>query len=211
MGRKPLIVIEHLEDNISIWLILEYRQASLIYGRENIMFTNVPNKYHKLLNKFGRVTSDSIVELVRRGDIKPYELIVLDPLAKEPLTYNDLVESKYVVIGGILGDHPPRGRTRTYITNNLGNVKARNIGDKQYSIDGSVYVVKYLLDNRNFLNYKFVDSIEIVTNHGLIILPYRYPVDGDNVVIADGLIEYLTKGSIPDRIAREIFSERDRT
>lgn len=211
MVKKPVIMIEHLEEEMSIWLVLEYRHASMIYGRDNLVFTNVPSKYHRLINRYGRVINESIIELVRRGDINPSELIVLDPSAQEPLTYVDLIESKYVVIGGILGDNPPRGRTRKLLTNNLGAVKARNIGDKQYSIDGTVFYVNYLFEKGGIKGFKYIDGVEIVTNHGSITLPYRYPIDRDNIVIADGLIEYLVKGSLPERIARELFNERDRT
>lgn len=210
MAKKPIIIIEHLEDEMSIWLLLEYRHSSIIYGKEHIVFTNIPPRYHRVLNKFGRVTSESVIELVRRGDLSLKEIVVLDPSAKEPLTFMDLMESRYVIVGGILGDNPPRGRTRALLTNNLGGVKARNIGDKQYSIDGSVFYVNYLLENKSLSGFRYVDGLEIVTSQGSIMLPYRYPIDKDSVVIADGLIEFLTNGSLPGRISRELFSEKDR-
>jgi len=205
--EKPIIIIEHLEDVLGIWIFLEYRHSSLIYGKEYLWFTNVPNKYHGILERYGRVYEDSVLNMVGKS-IGVDEVLVLDLQAEEILTYNDLLRFKYIVVGGILGDHPPRGRTKEFITSRLRNVEARNIGDGQYSIDGSIYYVNYLWLNKSMENYRFIDGLEIDTLHGSIYLPYRYPLAGDKPLIAPGLVEYLRGLGLPREILQEIYPNR---
>jgi ribosome biogenesis SPOUT family RNA methylase Rps3 len=202
---KPYVVIEHCEDELSPWLILEYRHASKIYGRDKLVFTRVPRRYHRLLSKYGEVRGESIVELVSSGSISPSAVIVLDPRAAETLDYKHLLEAKYVVVGGILGDHPPRGRTWLYITSRMpSGVRAFNIGEGQYSIDGAVYYVDYLWRNRGLEGYRYVDGVVIEGEHGEIYLPFRYPVVNDKPLLAEGLEYYLKYRRLRDDIWREI-------
>jgi len=202
---KPYIVIEHCEDELSPWLILEYRHASKIYGRDKLMFTRVPRRYHRLLSKYGEVREESVVELVSSGSINPSAVIVLDPRAAETLDYKHLLETKYVVVGGILGDHPPRGRTWLYITSRMpSGVRAFNIGERQYSIDGAVYYVDYLWRNKGLEGYRYVDGVVVESEHGEIYLPFRYPVVNNKPLLAEGLEYYLKYRRLRDDIWREI-------
>ncbi|RLG79857.1 MAG: hypothetical protein DRO13_05120 [Thermoprotei archaeon] len=202
--QKPVVIIEHLEDTVGIWLFLEYRHSSLIYGSKYIWFTNLPEKYHAILSKYGRVSNKSTIDLVRGGEITAREVLILDPQAEKSLDYYDLVTHRYVVIGGILGDNPPRGRTKKLLTDKLENVEARNIGDGQYSIDGSVYYVDYLWRHRSLAGYSYVDGISIETRNGSIHLPFRYPLVEGKPLLAPGLLEYLREGRVPSYILREI-------
>ena len=204
-ASKPYIVIEHCEDELSPWLILEYRHASKIYGRDKLVFTRVPRRYHRLLSKYGEVREESIVELVSSGSISPSAVIVLDPRAAETLDYKHLLKAKYVVVGGILGDHPPRGRTWLYITSRMpSGVRAFNIGEGQYSIDGAVYYVDYLWRNKGLEGYRYVDGVVIESEHGEIYLPFRYPVVNNKPLLAEGLEYYLKYRRLRDDIWREI-------
>jgi ribosome biogenesis SPOUT family RNA methylase Rps3 len=205
--KKPTTIIEHCEVDLSPWIFLEYRHASIIYGRENLLFTNTPAKYHKILSKYGGVRSESVLELIRRNEIKLEEVIVLDPRAHKTLTYQDLFGAKYVVVGGILGDHPPKGRTWDYITSRIqGNIKAFNIGEGQYSIDGAVYYVEYMWRNRDMSGFRYVDGVTLKTDQGEIYLPYRYPLVNNEPLLADGLDYYLKHRKIRDDIWLEIIS-----
>lgn len=204
-NRGPIIVIEHCEKDLSPWLLIEYRHASIIIGRDRLWFTNTPSKYHKILSRYGVVREESIVKLVWMGLVNPSEVIVLDPQAPTPLTYDKLVSARYVVIGGILGDHPPRGRTKMLITDRMPKgVFAYNIGDGQYSIDGSVYYVKYMLDHKGLDGYRYVDGVEINTGSSVIYLPYRYPIVNGKPLISRELIYYLTHRALPEEVWSEI-------
>ncbi|MEM4532691.1 MAG: SAM-dependent methyltransferase [Desulfurococcaceae archaeon] len=204
---KPIVIIEHLEEYISIWLFLEYRSSSLIYGKEYLWFTNIPFKYNRLLSKYGRVFNKSIIELINDQFIKSNEVIILDPSSSKNLEYGDLIKYKYVVIGGIMGDHPPRGRTKKLISDKLPVVETRKIGDKQYSIDGSVYYVNYMWNHRDMSSYRYVDGVELTGESGSIYLPYRYPLEEGKPRITPGLVDYLLYGKLHDSIRREIFEE----
>ena len=203
-GDKPVVVIEHLEPEFRLWIFLEYRHVSTIYGRDYVWFTNIPVRYSKVLERYGRVFQDSIVDLVKRRVIDIGKAIVLDPQASKPLSYDDLLVYKYVIIGGILGDHPPRGRTKEYLTNRLRGIESRNIGDGQYSIDGSVYYIYYLWKNKGLHGFKYVDGVTIETKQGNVYLPFRYPIVGDKPLLAPGLMEYLRGEPLPREIIEEL-------
>lgn len=201
--REPVIIIEHLEKRLGLWIFLEYRHSSLMVGRKRLWFTNVPKRYYSLLKRYGYVYEESIVELVSRGIVPRDKIIILDPDAEKPLEYSDL-EGSYIVIGGILGDHPPRKRTKKLLTQRLPGVKTRNIGNGQYSIDGAVYYVQYLWENRTLSGFRYIDGVTIETHNGYIRLPFRYPLKNNKPVIAPGLIEYLTGKPLPEHILKEI-------
>lgn len=201
--REPIIIIEHLEDRLGLWVFLEYRHSSLIVGRNRLWFTNVPRRYHSLLKRYGYVYEESIVELADKDAVPREKIVILDPDAEKSLEYSDL-EDSYIVIGGILGDHPPRKRTKKLLTQRLPGVRTRNIGNGQYSIDGAVYYVQYLWENKTLSGFRYIDGITIETREGYIRLPFRYPLENNKPVLAPGLIEYLTGKPLPKDILKEI-------
>ncbi len=202
--RKPLIVIEHLEEELSPWLLLEYRHASLIVGRENIVFTNVPKEYHSILNKYAvKVYEESILNLFDHNKI-----LILDPVATERISLNDIDRVDYVVVGGILGDHPPRKRTFKYLSSKAPKALKRNIGEGQYSIDGAVYVITKFIETRDLESIEYIDGLTISHEEGGVVreihLPFRYPVVDGEPLLAPGLKEYLIYGRIPGEILSEL-------
>ncbi len=202
MDEKPVVVIEHLEDEFSVWLLLEYRHVSLIIGREHVWYTNIPCRYKGLMSKYGRVYCESVIELIDNGVIPRDKVIILDPIAKDMLRREELVDS-YIIVGGILGDHPPRQRTWKLLSSKLKGVRIRNIGDGQYSIDGAVYYV-YKLWLDNLKDYEYIDGVRIETPTGYIKLPFRYPLVNGEPLLAPGLIEYLRTGRIPETVLEEL-------
>jgi ribosome biogenesis SPOUT family RNA methylase Rps3 len=191
MIKRPRIIIEHLEPELSEWLRYEYANASKIAGRELIWFTNVrDDQTFKSLSKLGTTKRESVLELF------PYkDLVILDPQAVEPLTPRDCDE-RVLVVGGILGDHPPRGRTKSLLTQRAPGVRARRIGDHQFAIDGSVYVALEVAKGKSLQ--------EIPIKHGLVLkkklgqrgwheikLPYAYPLVKGSPLISKELINYL--------------------
>lgn len=202
--ERPTIVIEHLEDEIGTWLLLEYRHVSLIHGRRHTIFTNIPSRYHDILKRYGYVYTESIVDLVKNGVIPADKIIVLDPIADRELSRKETMGS-YIVIGGILGDHPPKGRTWSMLTSRLAplGVEWRNIGKGQYSIDGAAYYVFHLW-RHGLKGYRYIDGVNIKTSNGYIRLPFRYPVVDGKPLLAPGLIEYLTTGRIPRELVEEL-------
>ncbi len=187
------VIIEHLEQCLNQWLLTEYKYVADQF-RDRIIFTNVRKEKHKeTLSKLGQVISQSVVEYL--GDLS--QIIVLDPKAPEPLRKHDLRDAKYVVIGGIMGDHPPRGRTWKFITSMLRNAIPRNIGPHQFTIAGTAYVIKQIERGLNLEDIKYVYGLKIERrlSNKIIIeieLPYAFPLDEhNNIVLPENYIDIV--------------------
>jgi len=172
-------VIEHLEEQLYEWCILEYKHISKIVGKDNLIFTNV--KSDKLLD-FGEVTKESVNDL----DFK--KVCVLDPFAEKELSCDDKFD--YIVLGGILGDEPMQRRTEKEIK--IKEAVSRNMGADQMSTDTAVYVAKHIIDGGKLSDIKFKDEIEIEIAEGeSVILPFRYVLLDGKPMLPDGFVEFL--------------------
>ncbi|MEM3578396.1 MAG: SAM-dependent methyltransferase [Candidatus Bathyarchaeia archaeon] len=181
-------VIEHLEPEIGTWLNIEYIYASEIVGKSRLMFTNVKDEGDKAkLSSLGTVKEQSFAEIY-----SPNEIVILDPKANSKLKSEDLACKKAVVIGGILGDSPPKGRTKLLMTSRLQGAVARNIGRGQFAIDGAVYVAKLVSEGFRLeeIPVKKGLTIKLGERHS-IYLPYTYPLKNGKPLIHRALIEYL--------------------
>ena len=188
-----LFVIEHLEPEIGRWLYIEYMHSSEIVGKSKIMFTNVKNQNAALLlSKLGKTQFKSFFEI-----FKPEEVVILDPQAQKLLTPEDFKGKKAVIIGGILGDHPPKGRTRKFLTAKFPKATVRNIGREQFSIDGAVYVAKLVSEGKRLDEIPIMMGLTVKLNeYAEIYLPYAYPLRDGKPVIHKELIEYLRSEEI---------------
>lgn len=191
LKRNIYVVIEHLEPCISPWLYLEYQHVSRIFNRDRVIFTNVKNEEDKLkLKSLGIVSSKRFYELFNED-----EILILDPQASQPLRKEDLNHVNAVIIGGILGDNPPKGRTKKLITSKVKRAMSRNIGPHQYSIDGAAYVLSKIIKGKSLSEIKFIKNIEIKFKikdiEYVVVLPFAYPLEGGKPVITPGLINFL--------------------
>lgn len=178
-----MIIIEHLEEVVSPWLYYEYKHSAEVC--EDLLITNVRDESERLiLSEICDTISISIKKLPFR------KIIVLDPLADVTLRPEDF-EDAVVVVGGILGDHPPQGRTRKYLSSVL-NCEIRNLGKIQMSIDSAVYVAIQISKGVKFEDLKFVDGLEIaIDDVRTVELPYRYPIVESKPFISEELVEYI--------------------
>ena len=184
-------IIEHMELEVYDWCLLEYKHMSKIVGKSNLIFTNVKKQQSKLKN-LGKVHKESIKELL---NIYPkQEICLLDMDAKTTLTTKDKTNFKYFLFGGILGDNPRKHRTQT-LKSKI-KTKTRNLSQRQMSTDTAVYVTHKILKGKKLEQLKFTDELEIVLdeNKGAtesVILPFRYVVEKNKVILPPGLIDYL--------------------
>lgn len=183
-------VIEHLEPEIGTWLQIEYAHSSEIVGKNRLTFTNVKSETDKAkLSSLGTVKEQSFAEIYN-----PKEIVILDPKAKLPLKPEDLKDKKAVVIGGILGDNPPKGRTKLLITNRCPKAMARNIGKSQFAIDGAAYIAKLVSEGFKLEEIPVKKGLTIkLSEHHSIYLPYAYPLKDGKPLIHNALIKYLSK------------------
>lgn len=183
-------IIEHMEEEISEWCLIEYKHISTFLEDGKLIFTNVKNPNDKeILSKLGNTMEESITELAFNNSC------VLDPEAKDILSPKD--DFDYLIFGGILGDYPARKRTKEGITDKMPEnirVSSRNLGDKQMATDTAVLVGKLINSGINFENIQFVDEVEIDFGDGESVqIPFRYVVKDGYPILAPGAIEYLAK------------------
>lgn len=216
----PTYLIEHLEPRLWKWCMIEYKHISKIVGKNNLWFTNIKRKSRasEELKKYGKVINESVTELGLNGnnsDNNKYNLTnacILDPEASETLTCRNSKQCDYFIFGGILGDDPPKKRTKPELTDRINSnkdnnknhnenknnnkfvVKIFNIGKKQLSTDNAVFVVKQIVDGKELKDIEFVEDIELETGKNeSVVLPYRYPVVDGKPNISKELVNYLIK------------------
>lgn len=211
-------VIEHFGKAFK-WHLIEYEHISGLVGKKNLIFTNVKGKKDSL-SAFGEVKKESIAELCEpaSGDSNVLEtrrvsahrkckafssavrnllfpdVCILDPASNKILTPEDCRRFKYLVFGGILGDYPPRERTKELLTSRMPNVETRNLGKEQMPTDNAVYAAKLIAEGKRFEDIKFIDTIEIDVQKGLSVeLPFRYVEVNGKPLISEKLVEFLKK------------------
>ncbi|MEM1541550.1 MAG: RNA methyltransferase [Ignisphaera sp.] len=189
-----LVVVEHLEPCLNRWILAEYEFVAKIYG-SRVIFTNIKNKEHyRILSRYAKVYNISITDMLKDCD----HVIVLDPEADKELEPEELASIEYVILGGIMGNHPPRKRTKLYITNRLPHSRARNLGKLQYTISGATYVLRQIELGKKVRDIKFIYGLNVKKILGNnvevdIHLPYAFPLDEyGNIVLPDDYLEIVT-------------------
>ncbi|MEM4263625.1 MAG: SAM-dependent methyltransferase [Candidatus Woesearchaeota archaeon] len=184
----PKYIIDHMEPMLFKWCILEYRHISQIVGKANLIFTNIKKEKTKLKN-LGKVYSEPLEKL----NLNLKKACILDPGAKKKLIPKDAKKFNCFIFGGILGDYPPRARTKELV-HRLPEVTTRNLGRKQMSTDTAVHVTKLIYSGKKLEELDFQDKIEIPISKGeSVMLPYRYLLENKEPVLPPGLTEMLKK------------------
>jgi ribosome biogenesis SPOUT family RNA methylase Rps3 len=181
-------IIEHLEPELYEWCMIEYKEISKIIGKENLWFSNIKEKDKKKLEAYGKVLPQSIKR------IKLNSACVLDPNSDIALTPDDAKKFKYFIFGGILGDYPPKQRTKAELTPFIKNAEARNIGKEQLSTDNAVLVTKLIANGAPLEKIKFQNGLDIKINEiESTHLPFRYPLINNKPHISQELVDYIKK------------------
>lgn len=187
MNTQQILAIEHCEQELSPWLLLEYKHCANLW-KNNLVFTRVTRKKTaQQLKPLGRVEAENADSVFSRK-----QGIILDPQAKRPLTPKDCHASDVIIIGGLLGYEQPRGRTKTMISN-ASRFETRHLGSLQLSIDGAAFVAQAICLGMNLKDIEIAREVEI--KHDSVhstILPFGYPVIDKHPMITPGLVEYLT-------------------
>ncbi|MCX8186931.1 MAG: SAM-dependent methyltransferase [Sulfolobales archaeon] len=191
------VIVVHLEPCISPWMLCEYRYLSQLFeGR--VIYTNVRSgKDVEVLRKYGNVYSEDFTQVIKNLELR--DVIILDPKAEEPLRRDELIKSDAVIIGGIMGDHPPRGRTSELITNKAKHLKARNLGPKQFTIAGVAYVIKELEGGKELKDIPVKEGIEVRAEvkgiEVVVELPYAFPVKDGQPVLPKDYVDTIIRRS----------------
>ena len=181
-------VIENLEPKLYRWVLIEYDWISQIVGKRNLIFTNVRTSIDRV-EKFGAVYPESVSELNFSN------CCILDPQAEKTLTPAEAKKFDYFIFGGILGNNPQEGRTKTLLTSKMeGRCEVRNLGHKQFSTDTAVLVTKMIYEGIPLEKIEFREPIVLkISPVEEVELPYPYVVKNGEPVISPALIVMLKK------------------
>lgn len=192
--EKPIYLIEHLEPEVFEWCLIEYEHISQIVGKENLWVTNLKTMGNaEKLKKFGKV----FLESVRNIEFDRRKACILDPDSEKTLSPSDSKIFDYYIFGGILGDFPPKKRTKKELTKFMPECEKRDIGKEQMSTDNAVYTVKQIIENgKNFEELPFTDEASIeINDFETVELPYRYNFVGEKgkekPLMSSKIVEYL--------------------
>ena len=179
-------VIEHLEQELYEWCVIEYAHISEMVGKKNVLFTNIRKQDHAKLSKYGEVSEKKV------ADLRLSKACILDPYAKQTLASKDNCEFDHLVLGGILGNNPAEKRTAK-LTSAL-SYPTRNLGEKQLSTDTAAFVAKRILEGKAMSDFHFVEEVEIqIDDFEAVILPFPYVIENSKIVMSEDLVEHLRR------------------
>lgn len=206
-----IYIIEHMEDGFSEWVTLEYAQIIRDVGASKLILVSVSKDIGqkdipKVLVEMGLQWThkglESVVEEfpdLKLPPLRPGNVCLLDPRAKEDLSVGDKKEFEYLLFGGILGDHPPRDRTSELLKLHPGLLVGKRLGDKQMTTDTAIRVTQMIMRDSVPLNeIPFVDYPEFRFNkHEATEMPFRYVLDEKNnkPILPEGMLDLIKKDS----------------
>lgn len=184
---KQIYVIEHLEPKLGKWTMIEYGHISKIVRKSNLWFTNIKHP-NKNLKNYGKAIKESVSKL----DLD--RVCILDPESNIMLSPKEAKSFRYFIFGGILGDYPPKKRTKKELTQFIRHAKVRNIGKRQMSTDNAVKVVHEIASGTPLSELKFKYKIELpMRKCESLILPYQYLLVNGKPFMSLELLEFLKR------------------
>ena len=183
----PKYIIEHLEEELYEWCILEYNSISGIVGKENLIITNIKSpEDREKLSKIADAREESVLEL------KPEKACLLDMDAEKELSPEDKSKFGWLVFGGILGDFPPQKRTMKFLAGL--NAEKRHLGKAQMPTDNAVLAAKMIMGGKKLSEIKFIDSPSFKVEEGLDLeLPFRFVEINGKPFISKEILEHIKK------------------
>ncbi|MEB3766077.1 MAG: hypothetical protein GSR77_07950 [Desulfurococcales archaeon] len=196
--EAPLIVIEHLESKPTRWLIAEYIESYEV-ARENGLDLVI-----------SRVHDPVLASLLDKNDI-PYTYvsareigcsspsIIMDLRAPRPLEPWESRVATCIVIGGIMGDYPPKARG-LLLVHDLPGFSVRNLGPGQMSIHTATWAVAQVYSGKRVRDLKVggpaVLWLESPFGEYSVELPFVYPLGRDGSPIVPKRVRDLLESGI---------------
>lgn len=113
-------IIEHCESDIDEWIAIEYNNIINNIGSQRIIFTNITEQQLDVLEQYNcyirqaNITyyRDSIVTLRQTNQrfttLTNDNIVLTDMRTDIELHPSNTINIQYIILGGILGDNPPR-------------------------------------------------------------------------------------------------------
>ena len=201
-------IIEHMEQGFSEWVTLEYAQIIRDIGAENLIISSlpvgtkesdIPEKLWAMGLQWTTANLDKINEAFPElPALKSQRVCLLDPRAKTDLVPADAQQYDYFVFGGILGDHPPRDRTRELMEQYPDLLVGKRLGDKQMTTDTAIRTTQIIIEKQTkFEDIKFIDYPEFRFNKNEATeMPFRYVLNSEGKpVLPEGMLELIKRDS----------------
>ncbi|CCH63072.1 hypothetical protein TBLA_0J00740 [Henningerozyma blattae CBS 6284] len=201
-------IIEHMEEGFSEWVILEYSQILRDIGASNLILSSLPKNTtardipQRLLDLGLQWTTEDLVNLQKSfpelEPLKDGRVCLLDPNATIDLLPEDANKFDYFVFGGILGDHPPRDRTKELQMAYPKLVVGRRLGDKQMTTDTAIRTTQIIIQKQTkFEDIKFIDYPEFrFSKKEATEMPFRYVLDSNGKpILPEGMLELIKHDS----------------
>ena len=197
--HRPLIAVHVLEEKPSRWLVEEIV--------ESCRFASLRGLGFKAVNV---VDPRLQAELARRGvpwswgyvDALRGNCILLDLRAERRLEPWEAAAAEAIIVGGIMGDNPPRGRTYILASQYYTGCARRSLGPAQLSIDGAVKVASLVAGGTSLDEIEVVEglTVEVETPLGRVEveLPFGYPRYKGSLLKPAFLEELLSRGILWD-------------
>lgn len=195
-----LLIIDNWERLLSPWLFSEYSFVADLF-KSSLVFTNVTSKEMlQALSSLAKATPKGVGEFLAEINIPVSKVVILDPAASEELRPEDLSRAEAVVVGGIMGDHPPKKRTYELITSKLSEATARNLGKEQLTIAGAAYVLKKISEGLTLrdldIRFGLTIKLNILNSSVEIFLPYAFPYEGGKPVLPKEYLRIIAMRSL---------------
>ncbi|KAJ3217858.1 hypothetical protein HDU67_007144 [Dinochytrium kinnereticum] len=194
-------IIEHMEEGLSDWVKVEYAHMITTVGKGNLILSGMTKDTLASIPpslEGAEATAKTVLEITSMEKV-----LLLDPSSPTPLAPEDASAGyEYFLFGGILGDDPPRDRTKEL--RKLG-FATRHLGPIQMTTDTAVLVSHRILTGTPMDRLNFVDrpSVQLYKNES-VEMPFRYLVDDSGKpIMPPGFIEVLKKSN--DEGKRKFF------
>ena len=188
-------------------MFIEIKHSALLASPYQLWLTNVKRECEReIFSRYvSKVYRGSIIDLSKRLEYD--RIIVLDPEASTPLSPKDFEKPSIVIVGGIMGSHPPEKRTKKFLSEKISHAIRRNIGKGQFTINGAIYVLRQVLNGKSLKEIKTVNGLRINTIDGEIFLPYTFPLENGKPVIPEEEIVYI-RDTLPLDEEKYILEEK---
>jgi ribosome biogenesis SPOUT family RNA methylase Rps3 len=177
MPRGKTYIVEHLDPELGPWSELEYQaiaEETDFNGGQFCLSSlppafKVPTALQAVPNFIAEMRG--VEELYLGEDRK--RVCLLDPAAEYDLTPEDGRKFDVFLFGGILGDDPPRDRTKELRKKGF---VGRRLGPMQMTTDTAVRVTRMVVEDQISLNrISYLDQPNLKFNdHESTQMPFRY-------------------------------------
>ncbi|KAJ3106391.1 hypothetical protein HDU97_006376 [Phlyctochytrium planicorne] len=175
------------------WVKCEYAHMIKTVGKGNLILSGMTKDTLAAIPdtlEGAETTAKTVLEITEMEKV-----LLLDPAATTPLTPEDGKGSyEYFLFGGILGDDPPRDRTKEL--RKLG-FATRHLGPVQMTTDTAVLVSHRILSGTPMEDLKFIDrpTVQLYKNES-VEMPFRYLLnDAGKPIMPPGFLDVLKKSN----------------